>query len=252
MSKYAYEPKEAAALTGRFVYENIKEPLISILTYTFFTGLVLALFAKDHPLLALPIAIFQIYLGALFATIFHRAFIDGEEIEEFDPLHPTWEDWRYIGTLTMLCIASALIVFLTATTLALAFGKIGSTAVMLITAPLLIFISLRLSLIFADCAVGGKLGLLDAFYISRGLVLKIVFVPILAGWKIFLACVVWTAFARAIANSLINDRSSLIFEVAYYTLASPANLVGGYYLAALGVASVSNYYLWAMNNQQRV
>lgn len=248
-STSTYSIKETAALTKQFVLGNFKAPFLTILPYVFVLSLLAVI--VNHGAATLFLALVSGYFGAVFAANLHRAYIGNTTVEPFNPLAPVKNDYAFIGALLLIYAITIALFAAAGFIFALIGGKTAAAVGFLLMIPVAIFLGARISLILPDRAVGGKMKLKESYYMSRGLVWKIIITPIVASWKWLLACFFWVFMCEIVITMAMPDKNSLARKVTAFIAESPANIGLGYFIAALGVATLSNYYIWARQNQIR-
>lgn len=244
-----YRIRETAPFIYRFGLANFKKPLISILPYILAVDLIATIASHQRPWMALPFILVSVYFSLIFAAHIHRAYISNQSAEGFNPLQPTRADWRFILVYFLLMLLPTGMAFIAGFTGALIGGDVGMVILVILSIPVIFYVVTRLSLTLPDRAVGGNMPLKDSYRLSKGLVWKIIFTPFLASWKFILAAIGWSIVTAFATNMMIEDKTSLAHKLVYFVLQAPATYGLGFIIATIMVAGLSNYYLWARQNQ---
>ena len=246
-----YRIQETALLIRRYGMDNFKKPLVSILPY--YVPLSLAALVVGHisPLMALPFTLVSIYFSLVFAAHIHRAYITNQSTEAFNPLQPSKDDLGFIKIYVLLMLIPLGLGFLAGLIGGLIAGKTGAAILTLLSLPFIVFVITRFSLALPDRAVGGQMGFKDSYRISNGLVWKIILAPLAAGWKIILVTFAWSIAAGVITGLVMKEGESLGAQILFFVLHAPVSFGLYFIVTAMAVAGLSNYYLWARQNQGR-
>lgn len=250
--------RETALVAYDFATANIKTPLISIAPYAFICELLRTFGMPDHQVFALIGFVASGYVYSVFAAQMHRAFINGTPAAPVNPLQPTKDDLRFIG----------MFILLTGISLGVTFGVIfvfvaalHNTGVVIGIIALLFLcpFMVRLMILLPDRAVGGNLTLKEALRISDGLFWKIFLTPLLAGWRLLLAGFIYVLVTALAAEMIIKtlypaiaDKDNMIHKLILFVIQAPVTIGLVYWVAAIGIAGLSNYYLLAKEKQNAV
>lgn len=246
-----YRIRETAPLIRRFGLANYKKPLISILPYVIAVDLVATIAGHDRPLMAIPFALISAYFSLIYAAHIHRAYLSNQSTEGFNPLQPSRADWQFILFYFLLSLIPVGVGFIAALLGGMIAGKAGMFVLAALSVPVMVYVLTRYSLVLPDRAMGGQMALKDSYRISKGLVWKIIITPLLASWKIILAALGWSILAGIVSGMIVKDQQALAHKLVFFVLQAPVSYGMAFIIATIAVAGLSNYYLWARQNQGR-
>ena len=120
----------------------------------------------------------------------------------------------------------------------------------------LVYMGCRLSFYFPAKATGNDLTLKQAFALSEGYVMRLIFAPIFASWKIMLMALAYIfvgflvlTILGMVAGSLIQSGAGAV--VVQFLFAAPINLFFSPLLTIFGVTVLSNFYQYALQNPRK-
>lgn len=208
------------------------------------------------------------YFLACLIISWHRVIIHGPD--SYTPMNPFKPSRGEIGFIAMaigLTIAA-----IAAGGLVGAISALISPALLGLAIPVLvifiIFIACRLSFYFPAKATGNDMTLKQAFALSEGYVLRLIFTPIFAAWKVMLLMLAYLLIGFAVLVILSMANGSLPFilgmttegsliefgeatAIVQFLFTAPINLYFSPLLAIIGVTVLSNFYQYALQNPRK-
>ena len=205
---------------------------------------------------------YEFALGGLFASYFltalaiswHRVVILGpDHFTPMDPFHPKNHEIAFIG----MGLLIGLMVF-ASTVLIVAFSALIHQAVIFLgVAAAIIFavyLAYKFSFYFPAKAVDAHVTLKQSFYLTRGYFWKIIAASLRASLKTFVQLIVYALVLFVIMTTFLivtgNDTGEgLIVDTLVFILGIPILIYFQPLLTVIGVTSLSNYYMHAMQNR---
>lgn len=272
MSILHYQPTPNFKDTGRNVRHYVNEhmdafwdifkPLMPYIAICIFLDLVITKhFMSINPKTGEP---YNFVLFGMIASYFllclsiswHRVIIHGpDNYVAMNPFKPSKREIGFIVMAISLTIAiiafGALVGLITGLILPSLIG-ISSLAVGVLAA----YMGCRLSFYFPAKATGNDITLKQAFALSEGYVLRLIFAPIFAMWKIllitlaylFVGFLVFTTLGITAGTLIQSGPGAVVFK---FIFAVPINLYFGPLIAIFGVTVLSNYYQHALQNPRK-
>ncbi|MDB5490474.1 MAG: putative rane protein [Micavibrio sp.] len=252
-----YTIKETAPIVIAFAKANIRRPLLSVLPYVLICGMITAITDKTHPYIGIAAQLMTFYFSSLYASNVHRSFLHGTPTTGLDPFRPSKDDWRFMGMVFLVFLIVALIGAVSGFLGAMAHSKSILITAILLSCIIAVWMSLRISLVFPDRAVGGHMKMRESFALTRGLVGKMLLTPFAASWILLLASIGWLIVAGLIDVFIIQKifpafatkEISPSHKLVLYVLMSPVTVGMSFWYSTVCVATLSNYYLWVKENR---
>lgn len=255
---------ETARNVKNFCKENkahFRKLLIPLLPFLFATGLVQFVphDTTEMKVLYGLMILLQIYLYTMLAVTWHRFTILGpdsdQEINVFEKKEGVWP---YLGFSVVMGLISFAIMLPGILVTALLGQVLGPLIILLVLVIMIaaLYVTVRLAIILPSIAIGHRLTIKQAFPASKGLVLKLIFTPMVAAVKPILLMIAYmivigiiVVIVAAVNPDLVKTADvSLGFSIFLYILFLPIVLYLQPWMTILGVTSLSNYYLWAAQN----
>lgn len=272
MSILHYQPTPNFKDTGRNVRHYVNEhmdafwdifkPLMPYIAICIFLDLVITEhFMGINPKTGEPynFVLFSIianYFLACLIISWHRVIIHGpDSYTAMNPFKPSRGEIGFIAMAIGLTIATFVISAIIG-----AISALISPALIGLAIPVLvifiIFMACRLSFYFPAKAIGNDLTLKQAFALSEGYVLRLIFAPIFAMWKVMLMTIAYVfvgflvlLLLGMIAGSLIQSGAGAV--VVQFLFAAPIHLYFSPLLTVFGVTVLSNFYQYALQNPRK-
>lgn len=257
---------ETARNVKTFCNENkahFRKLLIPLLPFLFATGLIQSVphETTEMKVLFALMVLLQAYLYTMLVVTWHRFTILGPDSgdQEINIFEKKAGVWPYLG-FSILIGLIYLGIMLPGIILALVFGSAASKAVvaLLVIGLLLVafYATMRLLIALPSIAINKKLTIKEAFSLSKGMVLRIMFTPLFSAVKPILLAIAYAIFAVivivGVSSALNLDKETLDenlgFSIFVYILFCPISLYLQPWMTILGVSSLSNYYLLATQN----
>lgn len=191
------------------------------------------------------------FLTALVIS-WHRVVIQGpDDYEPMNPFRPKRHEWAFIGVGILIAVGVFLIAFGTVWGAILTrdgfWGLLSFAAVLAA-----IYGAYRLSFYFPARAVNAGVTLKQAFRLSKGYLLRLVCASFMASIRLFLMTVgyvfvvmfVYGLFVEITGLSRLNGIVGFVLMLPVYIYFQPL-------MTVMGVTALSNYYLYAMQNEKR-
>lgn len=255
---------ETARNVKSFCKENkahFRKLLIPLLPFLFATGLIQSVphNTTEMKVLLVLMVLLQVYLYTMLIVTWHRFTILGPDSDqEINLFEKKAGVWPYIGfsiVIGAICLAVMLpgiILSIVLVNISLLATVVVSTVIFFVT----VYVSVRLLIALPSIAIDRKLSIKQAFSLSKGMALRIMFTPFFSAIKPLLL-----AFAYAIVVVIIIvvvmgafnlDKNALEenlgFSIFVYVLFCPISLYLQPWITILSVSSLSNYYLLATQN----
>lgn len=272
MSILHYQPTPDFRDTGRNVRQYVNQhmdifwdifkPLMPYIAICVFLDLVITEhFMGINPQTGEPynFVLFSILANYFFVCLiisWHRVIIHGpDSYRPMNPLKPTKGELIFIAMAIGLTIAAFIAGAVAGAISALISPVLfGFTIFFLVFA--LIYAGCRLSFYFPAKATGNDITLREAFLLSEGYVLRLIFAPLFAMWKIILLIIayVFATFAALfilgmVAGPLLESGAGAV--IVQFLFAAPIHLFFNPILTILGVTILSNYYQYALQNPRK-
>lgn len=269
MSILYYQPTGGILDTGRnvrsFMKENmpvfwdIVKPLLPFLALFLLLDLLVAEYLiEPNPETGQKadigiFGIFSAYLIICISISWHRVVIHGpEHYTPVNPLKPTKSELLFIGTILGLFITAFAITIAVVLAAKMIFPAL-IPLVFIALIVLLIFLASRISFYFPSKATGGDLTLNQSFQLSKGYVLRLIFTPFFAMWKMLLIYLGYVILGVAVMYGLgyILGQAAgegLLSVFLLFLFGAPIQLYFEPLLAVIGVTVLSNFYQHALHN----
>jgi hypothetical protein len=264
-----YQPSPDFKDTGRNVryyvenhmdaFWDIFKPLMPYIAICIFLDLVITQHFMginpdtDKPYDFVLFSIISNYFLACLIISWHRVIIHGpDSYTAMNPLKPTKGELGFIGMAIGLTIAAFV-----------AGGLVGAISALISPALFgiaalhlmifLIFMGCRLSFYFPAKATGNDITLKQAFKLSEGYVLRLIFAPLFAMWKVLLMTLAYffVGFLIVIISGTAFGayiQSGAGAVVVQFLFAAPIHLFFSPLLTIIGVTVLSNFYQYALQN----
>ena len=241
---------------------HFRKLLLSMLPFLFISGLVQAVphDTTEMKILFALMLLLQIYIYTMLVVTWHRFTIQGpssdQDINIFEKKAGVWP---YLG-FSIALGAIGFAVMLPGIIIGLVLTKIGVSGagipVLIVSMFAAFYVSMRLLIILPSIAVGRGLKIKEAFALSKGMILKLMFTPAIAAIKPILLMIAYLIVAIIVIivamGALQLDKNALEnnlgFSIFVYILFCPITLYLQPWMTVLSVTSLSNYYLWATQN----
>lgn len=196
--------------------------------------------------------VIAIYFTMVLIISWHRVVIHGpDNYTPVNPFKPRRSELAFMGMGVLIGLGMVLIAgaFAAAT----AYTKAGIMGMITLFAIIsCIYISYRMSFYFPAKAVGADISLKDSFRLSKGYLLRLFGAGIYASWRIMLVAfgyamlvgIIVTIMANFISFASVQNTVAFILLLPMSAFIEPISTV-------LGVTVLSNYYLYAMQNDNR-
>tara|TARA_R110001592_G_scaffold29350_9_gene106606 strand:- start:25202 stop:25999 length:798 start_codon:yes stop_codon:yes gene_type:complete len=200
--------------------------------------------------------------GELLATYFtmvlviswHRVVINGPD--HYVPMNPFKPQKHELGFIGMGLALWALIVgvaygvsfFLSP------FGAGITLLVLAVSVIVLAYVSYRLCFYFPAKAIDKSITLEEAYAMSNGYLLKIIFSSILASLRVIALAILASIVTVIIVKIAMptSQTPSVGNQMAEFAKSLPMMLYFQPILSVIGVTAISNYYMWAKSNQGQI
>lgn len=199
--------------------------------------------------------IFSSYLITCIAITWHRVVIHGpDNYTPVNPLKPTKSELLFIGTILGIFISFFIIGF--------TFGVVTQLIMPMLMPVVLIgmivflaFLAARLSFYFPSKATGGDLTLKQAYQLSRGYVLRLIFTPFVAMWRVIFLYIGYVIIGVAVMYGfgyIIGQAAGegLLSVILLFLFGLPIQIYFEPLLAVMAVTVLSNFYQHALQNLQ--
>ncbi|MCB1783031.1 MAG: hypothetical protein KDI13_03475 [Alphaproteobacteria bacterium] len=230
---------------------RVYKPLLPyILGCYAFDAVMSALFFSEGPNGFMLGAIVSSYFMAALAIDWHRVVIEGpDNFSAMNPFKPKKHELAFLGVGLLIGIVYVLGVGL-AVFLFFAIGGQGGGAFGSILAVAVgLYIIYKFSFYFPAKAVDSSITLKESFGLTRGYMFRIIAAPMVASWKLLLGVMAY-GFVMGMAMYFVRTGlgpqagwiGMFVFSLPLYIYFKPLFMV-------IGVTSLSNYYMHAMQNK---
>lgn len=197
-------------------------------------------------------AFISVYFVTVLVISWHRVVIQGpDDFKPMNPFRPQKHEWVFIGVGVLLGLGMAFV------TISTAFAAIYSDQKALIFVSFFIiflgvYVIYRLSFYFPAKAVNANMTLGQAFRLSKGYLWKLIASSFLASIRFVLLYVCLMLAAMTVLFGLMTVTGpGFAHTLGFFLFGIPSAVYFEPLLTIIGVTALSNYYLYAMQNEDR-